>query len=116
MSEFAKPSFDEATKTITIPEVDKVVHTINGVPVTGDVKINRTTTVRISAAQGYKLAKGVQTDYKFVVSKDEPKVAEKSVEDQPNPAPPVEGLTAGSDPQAPGQDSGRRVSGGSFPR
>ena len=115
-----KPWFNAEAGTLTIPEVEGVDFKINGQIVEGDVQISKTTVVRRSAKPGFKLAKGSETEFEFVVPKDASKPAEKpaevKTEDKPKPAEAIEGLSAGNTPQSPAQDSGRGFSGGSINR
>jgi hypothetical protein len=114
------PEFDETTNTISIPEVDGIVFTIAGKPVSGDVVIRQNTVVRVAPQQGFVLAKGVERNHRFSASKlegDVPKVPEVTpTPDPPVPAEPVVVSTAGSDPenaaqQASEAEAGNRYSG-----
>lgn len=60
-----KLKFDAEKKVLTIPEVKGVVYTIDGKPVTGDVKINKTTTVEAAPAQGFRFKEGQKTSWDF---------------------------------------------------
>lgn len=113
-----KPTFNAGTSTISIPTVEGVDFKIGGQIVEGDVEISKNTVVRRFAKPGFKLAKGSETEFKFVVSEPAEKPAEVEVktEDKPKPAEAIEGLSAGNTPQSPGQDSGRGFGGGSVNR
>lgn len=62
------PSFDGETNTITIPTVEGVIYSINGVPVTGDVQIVETTDVEAAPDEGYSFPHNTNRDWTFVVA------------------------------------------------
>lgn len=66
-----KPDFNTSTQVITIPDLEGVEYLVNGRPVEGEVKIERTTVVHRRAKRGYQLAKGAETVFKFEVPKKE---------------------------------------------
>lgn len=117
-----KPDFNVATGTLTIPDLEGVEYRINGHVVEGEVQLDKTTVVTRSAKRGYKLAKGAEKVFKFEVSKRQLETDDVNVdvevvtEDDPKPAEAIEGLSAGSTPQSPGQDSGRGFNRGSVNR
>jgi hypothetical protein len=61
----SSPSFDGATDDITIPDVDGVVYTVDGSPVTGTVHITEATTVKAEADDGYYLPLGSTREWTF---------------------------------------------------
>lgn len=66
--------FDESTNTLTVGSVEGVVYTIGGKPVEGDIVLDKDTVVRAIPAPGYVFTRGVETEFKFEISKDIPDV------------------------------------------
>ena len=60
-----KPTYDDVTKTITIPTVVGLTYTINGEVVTGDVVITEDTVVVVKPNPGYKLPVITDDDWYF---------------------------------------------------
>lgn len=60
------PSFDSATNTITVPAIDGVVYSIEGIPVTGTEVIASTTQVDAAPDEGYSFPAGSVTNWTFV--------------------------------------------------
>ena len=60
-----QPSFNGATDTITIPDVEGVEYTINDEPVTGDVHITGPTEVVAHPELGYYLATGSTREWSY---------------------------------------------------
>jgi len=61
------PSFDGATSTLTVPDTEGVVYTIDGETVTGDVVLSEPTEVRAEAEDGYYLPAGSTRSWYFQV-------------------------------------------------
>lgn len=102
------PKFDADKNILTIPEVEHVVYTISGKPVSGQVEISQNTTVRVRAAQGYVLAKSVEREHHFEVNRkvDPPKPdSDQDLKGAPEADDVTPAVTAGSTPQSPGQDA-----------
>jgi hypothetical protein len=72
----ATPQFDEATNTISFPDVEHVVYKVGGQPVKDDLKIEKKTRVSVSAEQGFVLAKNVVREHVFTPVEKEEKVAD----------------------------------------
>lgn len=64
------PSFNSDTNTVTIPSVEGVEYTIEGIPVTGDEVITSTTEVDAHAKSGYTFEPNTVTNWTFVPTKD----------------------------------------------
>lgn len=60
------PSFDSETNTITVPAIDGVVYSIEGIPVTGTEVIASTTQVDAAPDEGYSFPAGSVTNWTFV--------------------------------------------------
>ena len=70
---------------ITIPNVPGVQYQIDGVTVTGDVVVDKSTTVTAVPVKGVKFVDGAETEWRYVwkdSEKDLPKSARKSNEDE----------------------------------
>lgn len=63
------PSFNSDTNTVTIPTVEGVEYTIEGIPVTGDEVIASTTEVDAHAKSGYTFEPNTVTNWTFVPTK-----------------------------------------------
>ena len=63
----ANPSYNGATKTLTVPDQDGVVYSIDGVTVSGDVVLTETSDVEARPATGYSFPPNTNTDWTFVV-------------------------------------------------
>lgn len=63
------PSFNSDTNTVTIPSVEGVEYTIEGIPVTGDEVITSTTEVDAHAKSGYTFEPNTVTNWTFVPTK-----------------------------------------------
>lgn len=64
------PSFNSDTNTVTIPSVEGVEYTIEGIPVTGDEVITSTTEVDAHAKSGYTFEPNTVTNWTFVPTKN----------------------------------------------
>lgn len=61
------PSFDSATNTVKIPEIEGVIYSIEGIEVpSGDEKITSTTEVQAKPASGYAFPANIVTNWTFV--------------------------------------------------
>lgn len=60
------PSFNSNANTVTIPKIEGVEYTIEGIPVTGDEVITSTTEVDARAKSGYTFEPNAVTNWTFV--------------------------------------------------
>lgn len=64
----SSPSFDGSTNTITFPNIEGVVYTIEGIEVSGSEVISSTTEVNAEPAEGYTFPNNTTTHWTFVYS------------------------------------------------
>ena len=64
----ASPSFNGSTNTITIPSIEGVIYTIEGIEVEGSEVITSDTEVEAEPAEGYSFPGNTNTHWTFVYS------------------------------------------------
>lgn len=111
MSENLK--FDKETNTLTVNDVEGVEYRVGSKVLSGEVKLNKTTTVKAYPVRGRVFPHGVEREWTFEVDS-----SEKSSDEKPTEVndPSVPAATAGSTPESTGQqaskaDAAARVSG-----
>lgn len=66
-----KIAFDKDTNTLKIPNTPGVVYKIDGEPVSGDIVINKDTTVTAEPDKGYSFAEDAETSVTFTVEESD---------------------------------------------